>query len=113
MADVTLHVDGEVSIQTTTGKCMLINISKDLTRPGDDPIPYGRDTLYLMGSVESFRDFARKILAALPAEPEPECTCEQTDVDRFDARGCELHAVAKSRAVNSLIVSDRPDEDLF
>lgn len=24
-------------------------------------------------------------------EPEPECTCEQTDVDLFDARGCELH----------------------
>ncbi len=22
---------------------------------------------------------------------EPECTCEQTDVDRFDASGCELH----------------------
>ncbi len=24
-------------------------------------------------------------------EPEPECTCHQTDVDLFDARGCELH----------------------
>ena len=22
---------------------------------------------------------------------EPECTCEQTDVDLFDARGCEYH----------------------
>jgi hypothetical protein len=22
---------------------------------------------------------------------EPECSCRQTDVDRFDARGCELH----------------------
>lgn len=24
-------------------------------------------------------------------EPEPGCTCSQTDVDLFDARGCELH----------------------
>jgi hypothetical protein len=24
-------------------------------------------------------------------EPEPVCTCQQTDVDLFDARGCELH----------------------
>ena len=24
-------------------------------------------------------------------EREPECDCQQTDVDLFDARGCELH----------------------
>jgi len=25
------------------------------------------------------------------ADQEPECECQQTDVDRFDARGCPLH----------------------
>lgn len=25
-------------------------------------------------------------------EGEPDCTCEQVDVDRMDASGCELHA---------------------
>ena len=31
-----------------------------------------------------------------PADaPEPECTCQQTDVDMADARGCELHGGAR------------------
>lgn len=24
-------------------------------------------------------------------DDEPDCTCQQTDVDQFDARGCEYH----------------------
>ncbi len=117
MADVSISLSEDIRFQSiaASGKekdCLLVDLSSDMT-VGDRTIMYSRDRIYFHGTIESFRDFANKMLAALPAEPEPECTCEQTDVDRFDARGCELHAVAKSRAVHSIIVSDRPDEDLF
>jgi hypothetical protein len=100
MADIGIHIDGEVTFQPTTGPCLMVNISKSL--PGN--IPYCRDVLFIHGSIESMREFARKMLAALPVEElqfydiededdprdhEPECTCG--DVDREDASGCEFH----------------------
>jgi hypothetical protein len=101
MADISLTIDGEVRFQKLTAPkdrdCLLVDLSKDL----EGGAPYSRDRIYFHGSVASFREFAYKMLAALPAEPEavvddprdhePECTCEQTDVDQFDARGCALH----------------------
>ena len=37
---------------------------------------------------------------------EPECTCQQTDVDLFDPRGCELHNESSSWNVEYRAVTD-------
>jgi hypothetical protein len=42
---------------------------------------------------------------------EPECSCRQTDVDRFDARGCELHD--PSSAWNTAIRADGERHNLM
>jgi hypothetical protein len=48
-----------------------------------------------MAAARNWPGIAPRLLPVLVPEqseaPEPECECRQTDVDLFDARGCEFH----------------------
>ncbi len=70
MADIGITIDGEVRFQKLTEPvkerdCLLVDLSKDLAGK-----PYTRDRIYFHGTVASFREFANRMLAALPPEPD-------------------------------------------
>jgi hypothetical protein len=45
------------------------------------------------------------VIAELESQ-EPDCECRQTDVDLFDARGCELHHASSPRSLSVREVAD-------
>ena len=58
---------------------------------------------------EALRRHEDAIGVAELLDREPPCTCQQTDVDLFDARGCELHdeSSAWNTAYRAVTVAER------